>query len=265
MNVERVLAPNPGPFTGPGTNTYVIGDEHEVAVIDPGPVEASHERAIIDAIAGRQVAGVLVTHTHIDHAPLANPLARNLGVPALGYAPGPEFEPDEMLVEGSVVRIGDLAMKALHTPGHADDHVCFKVGSVLFTGDHIMGGSSVMVEALGPYLRSLERLRPMGFTRMYPGHGPEIDQPTEVISWYLEHRRQREREIMAAVQAGAATVGSVVEVVYREVDSSLHPLAARSVIAHLRKLADDGRVRFSGDDWNDPVESRQRQGLIADR
>jgi glyoxylase-like metal-dependent hydrolase (beta-lactamase superfamily II) len=260
MNVERVLAPNPGPFTGPGTNTYVIGDEHEVAVIDPGPVEASHERAIIDAIAGRRVAGVLVTHTHIDHAPLANPLANDLDVAAYGYESGPEFEPDEILREGTKVTVGTHVVEVLYTPGHSADHVCFKVGTTLFTGDHIMGGSSVMVEDLGPYLASLERLRPMGFTRLYPGHGPEIDQPTEVISWYLEHRRQREEEILAAVRSGAGTVGAVVEVVYRDVDSSLHPLAARSVIAHLRKLAGDGRVRFSGDDWNDPVEATEQRG-----
>ncbi len=254
MNVDRVLAPNPGPFTGPGTNSYVVGDDGVVVVIDPGPVDEGHEQAIVAMVGGRRVAAVVVTHTHIDHAPLANPLARNLGVPALGYAPGPDFEPDELLTEGSVVTIGDRAMEVLHTPGHSDDHVCFKVGSVLFTGDHIMGGSSVMVDDLGPYMRSLERLQPMGFTRMYPGHGPEIDDPAEVVSWYLEHRRQREQEILAAVRAGAGTVGSVVEVVYREVDASVHPLAARSVVAHLRKLAVDGLVGFRGDGWDSPVE-----------
>lgn len=256
MRVDRVLAPNPGPFTGPGTNTYVVGDEEEAAVIDPGPVDADHEGAIVATIGERRVSCVLVTHTHPDHAPLANPLARALGVAALGYDRGPEFEPDETLREGSIVSVGSLDLEVLHTPGHSDDHVCFKVGSALFTGDHIMGGSSVMVDDLGPYMRSLERLRPMRFSRMYPGHGAEIEEPTEVVSWYLEHRRQRERQILAAVRSGAATVGSVVEVVYRDTDSSLHPLAARSVIAHLRKLADEALVEFGGDGWDSAVSAR---------
>ena len=253
MKVGRVLAPNPGPYTGPGTNTYVVGEDESVIIIDPGPIIASHEDAIVAAVGDRSVESVVVTHTHEDHAPLANPLARNLGVPAVGYAPGPEFEPDQRISEGSVLRVGSLELEVLYTPGHSDDHVCFRVGSSLFTGDHIMGGSSVMVTDLAPYMASLERLQTMHFDRMYPGHGPEIDAPGEVVSWYLEHRRQREREIVAAIDAGASTVGSVVEVVYADVDSSLHPLAAFSVIAHLRKLAEEGRLAFSGDSWDDPV------------
>jgi glyoxylase-like metal-dependent hydrolase (beta-lactamase superfamily II) len=253
MRVDRVLAPNPGPFTGPGTNTYVVGSGGAVVVIDPGPVDHSHEAAIVDAIADRQVEAVIVTHTHEDHAPLANPLAAEVGAPALGYAAGPDFEPDERLVEGSVIQAGDERLEVLYTPGHSDDHVCFKVGRSLFTGDHIMGGSSVMVTDLGSYMASLERLQGMTFDRMYPGHGPEIDEPDEVVSWYLEHRRQREQQILAAVRSGAGTVGSVVEVVYADVDSSLYPLATHSVVAHLRKLSEDGVVVFKGDDWEAPV------------
>ncbi len=256
MRVDRVLAPNPGPFTGPGTNTYVVGDDEVVAVIDPGPVDRSHEVAIVDAIGDRHVTAVVVTHTHEDHAPLANPLAMGLGVPALGYASGPAFEPDDVLVEGSAVVVGDIRLEVLHTPGHSDDHVCFKAGESLFTGDHIMGGSSVMVTDLGRYMASLERLQGMHFDRMYPGHGPEIEEPDEVVSWYLEHRRQREREILAAVRSGATSVGSVVETVYADVDSSLYPLATHSVVAHLRKLAEDGLVAFSGEDWNSVVRPR---------
>lgn len=249
-----MLAPNPGPFTGPGTNTYVVGDGQEVVIIDPGPIEATHETAIIETVGDLRPVAVVVTHTHVDHAPLANPLARALDVPALGYDRGPQFDPDRRLEEGSIVSVGDLDMEVLYTPGHAADHVCFKVGSVLFTGDHILGGSSVMVDDLGPYMESLRRLLPMGFTRMYPGHGPEIEEPVATVSWYLEHRRRREREILAAVRSGAGTVGDVVEVVYSDVDTSLHPLAARSVVAHLRKLAGDDMVRFGGDDWESPVE-----------
>ncbi len=254
MKVERILAPNPGPFTGPGTNTYLLDVGGLVVVIDPGPVDASHRRAILEEVADRPVAAVVVTHTHPDHAPLANPLAAELSCPAYGYGPGPDFHPDVVLVDGAAIPLGDEELTAVHTPGHADDHVCLRLGGVLFTGDHIMGGSSVMVEDLGAYLQSLRRLQQMKLHRLYPGHGPEIDRPQEVISWYLAHRRQREEEVVAAIDAGARTLGEVVEVVYADVDRSLWPLAARSVRAHLRKLADEGRVVFGGgEDWDTPV------------
>lgn len=263
-----MLAPNPGPFTGPGTNTYLVGPEDEgvVAVIDPGPLDRSHEGAILRAVGERRVAAVVVTHTHEDHAPLANPLAAAVGAPAYGHAAGPAFDPDLRLADGDSVPVGSTRLVAVHTPGHSRDHLCLRAGTVLFTGDHIMGGSSVMVDDLVAYLASLRRLQTLTLERLYPGHGPEIGDPVEVISWYLEHRRQREEEIRAAVEAGAGTVGAVVETVYREVDPALHPLAARSVAAHLRKLAAEGVVVFAGkpsvgeewqvgEEWDEPVAS----------
>lgn len=246
MRVDRVLAPNPGIFTGPGTNTYVVGGDSGVVVIDPGPIERSHELAIIEAAGRRPVKAVIVTHTHVDHAPLANPLAKALGVEAIGHSPGPLFDPDRRVVEGDVIECDDWALSVLHTPGHSEDHICLQVGRILFTGDHIMGGSSVMIDDLAPYLASLRRLQNVDLERLYPGHGPEIEQPQEVISWYLAHRIQREQEIFEAVLAGAATIEEVVEIVYLQVDRSLHALAARSVSAHLRKLATDGRVALEG-------------------
>lgn len=239
-----MLAPNPGPFTGAGTNTWVVGDEREVVVIDPGPRDHSHDDAIRSMIGDRRLTAVIVTHTHVDHAPLANPLAADIGVPALGHAPGPQFDPDERLVDGSVVPVAGEPLVVLHTPGHADDHLCFRLGRVLFTGDHIMGGSSVMVDDLAAYMRSLERLKTETLDRLYPGHGPEIEEPYAIIDWYIAHRLQREQEILAAIDDGATSVEAVVEVVYAEVDSSLHPLAARSVTAHVKKLAADGVVHF---------------------
>jgi glyoxylase-like metal-dependent hydrolase (beta-lactamase superfamily II) len=169
-------------------------------------------------------------------------LARELEVPAYGHAPGPEFEPDLRLTEGSTVTVGGIALEVIHTPGHSDDHLCFLTGRLLFTGDHIMGGSSVMVEDMGSYLRSLERLQGLDLDRLYPGHGPEVEQPQEVISWYIAHRLQREQEVLEAIAGGAVDVDSIVESVYRNVDRSLHPLAARSVVAHLRKLEEEGRI-----------------------
>ena len=245
MRIERMLANNPGPFTGPGTNTWLVEDSGECVVIDPGPVDDLHRGRILERTVGRAPLGVLVTHTHSDHAPLANPLARELGVPAYGYAPGPDFDPDLRLGDGSIVDIGQTRLDVIHTPGHADDHLCFRLADVLFTGDHIMGGSSVMVEDMGSYLASLEKLRGTGLRRLNPGHGDEMDHPDEVIDWYLAHRRQRHEEILEAIRAGAGSTDEIVEVVYRDVDRALHPLAARSVEAHLVLLFEEGRIASS--------------------
>lgn len=247
MRIERVLAPNPGPFTGDGTNTWLVEDDGDVVILDPGPRDRSHYDAIAGRIADRRVTAVVVTHTHPDHAPLANPLASDLGVPAAGYDVGPEFVPDQRMDDSSSFEFGSVRLDVVHTPGHSDDHLCFRIGRVLFTGDHIMGGSSVMVEDMARYMGSLEKIRSLGVDAFYPGHGPVMDDPDAVIDWYVAHRLQREREILDAVVAGATSVDDIVEVVYREVDSSLHPLAARSVMAHLRKMADESRVRLSGD------------------
>ena len=247
MKIERILANNPGPFTGPGTNTWLLDDgSGQVALIDPGPVDTRHAKAIFEVIGRRSVVAVLVTHTHVDHAPMANPIARDFDVPAVGHAPGPQFEPDVKLLDGATYDVGELALTVVHTPGHSDDHLCFLAGNVLFTGDHMMGGSSVMVEKLGPYLESLRKLKGRKIQRLFPGHGDEMDDADAVIDWYIAHRMQRHREILAAVEAGAATIDQIVESVYAEVDLSLHPLAARSVSAHLELLSDEGRIALEG-------------------
>lgn len=247
MRIERVLANNPGVFTGPGTNTWILDDGGgTVVIIDPGPVDTKHGRAIVERVGERSVAAVLVTHTHIDHAPLANPLASDLGVAAIGYAPGPHFAPDERLLDGATLEVGTLDVTVVHTPGHADDHLCFRAGNALFTGDHIMGGSSVMVDDMGPYLRSLEKLKGIGLERLHPGHGDEMERPDEVIDWYVAHRLQRHEQIYQAIVDGRSAVSDIVELVYSDVDSSLHPLAARSVVAHLTLLSDQGRITFDG-------------------
>ena len=249
MKIDRVLANNPGPFTGPGTNTWVLDDgSGNVVVIDPGPVDTKHARAIFDVVGKRRLEAVLVTHTHSDHAPMANPIARDMAVPAVGYARGPQFEPDIRLLDGAFFDVGDLSLQVLWTPGHADDHLCFRAGNVLFSGDHIIGGSSVMVDDMGAYLKSLERLRGIGLEGLRPGHGEPMDDPEKVIDWYLAHRRQRHAEIFGAIARGAATVADIVEVVYADVDSSLHPLAARSVEAHITLLTDEGRIAWEGDE-----------------
>mgnify|MGYP001818235075 CR=1 FL=1 len=251
MEIQRILAPNPGLFTGPGTNTYLLGSDSDAVVIDPGPVDRNHLTAILDAVEGSNVSGVLVTHSHPDHAPLANPLAAELDVPVFGYEPGPDFAPDQMLAEGDSVDVDGQQLQVLYTPGHSSDHLCFLAGDILFTGDHIMGGSTVVVEDMVAYLASLRRLGEISLQRLYPGHGPVIDDPQGVIDEYISHRLEREEQIIQALLTGAGTVGAVVEEVYADVDPALHPLAAHSVAAHLNKLVLDGRVRFDdgGDLW----------------
>ncbi|MGA7228945.1 MAG: MBL fold metallo-hydrolase [Acidimicrobiia bacterium] len=260
MRIERVLANNPGPFTGPGTNTWILDDGSGAAVvIDPGPIDESHSDELLRRLEGRRPVGVMVTHTHLDHAPMANPLAREMQVPAIGFAVGPDFEPDIRVDEGSSIDVGSLDLRVIHTPGHSDDHLCFRVGDVLFTGDHIMGGSSVMVERMGLYLESLRKLSHTGLERLLPGHGEEMGEPDTVIDWYLEHRRQRHEQIYAAIAAGAARVSEVVETVYADVSPALHRLAAVSVAAHVDLLAEEGRIAWDGrelavlppsDPWN---------------
>jgi glyoxylase-like metal-dependent hydrolase (beta-lactamase superfamily II) len=246
--IERILANNPGPFTGPGTNTWILSDgSGSAVVIDPGPIDAIHAASINDAVGDSSVVAVLVTHTHEDHAPMANPLARDLGVPALGHRSGPRFDPDLRLDDGDSVDVGEIGIEVVFTPGHSDDHLCFRVGNVLFTGDHIMGGSSVMVEAMGPYLDSLRKLKGTGLETLLPGHGDEMDSPDEVIDWYIAHRIQRHRQIAEAIESGARTPMEVVEIVYAGVDQSLYPLAERSVRAHLTLLSEEGRIAYETD------------------
>ena len=284
MRIERVLASNPSPYTGPGTNTWIVESADAVAIIDPGPVDDSHARAIAERVGERRVEAVLVTHTHEDHAPGAKQLRKLTGaevlghegaegvsldgtladgdvveatefhLPAYGYEPGPAFDPDVRLVDGSEIEVEGLRIRVVHTPGHSDDHLCFLADRILFTGDHIMGGSSVMVEKMAPYLESLERLRGLDVEALHPGHGETMTNPSEVIDWYVAHRLQREQEVLQAVRAGAASVADIVEVVYRDVDHSLHPLAAVSVRAHLEKLAADGMVVVEGQTVRTPSE-----------
>jgi glyoxylase-like metal-dependent hydrolase (beta-lactamase superfamily II) len=243
IQIERILANNPGPFTGPGTNTWLLDDGHgELMIIDPGPIDYRHLAAIEATVGDRSVVAVLVTHTHEDHAPMANPLALDLGVPALGYAPGPGFDPDLRLADGGHLAVGMARIEVIHTPGHSDDHLCFRVDDVLFTGDHIMGGSSVMVEEMGPYLQSLEKIRGTGLRKLHPGHGDEMEDPDLVIDWYLAHRLQRHEQIYEAIKGGANSPEAVVETVYSEIGAPLQALALRSVLAHLTLLTEQGRI-----------------------
>jgi glyoxylase-like metal-dependent hydrolase (beta-lactamase superfamily II) len=242
MKIDLVLAPNPSLLTGPGTNTWILSDGGTAVVIDPGPVIPEHREATLAALDGLDPLAVLVTHTHPDHAPAANPLATELGVPAVARMNGPDFTADRTVGEGDTIEIGGLSMEVLATPGHTPDSTCFRAGDVLFTGDHVKGGSTVIVDDMADYLASLRRLVGIGLRTIHPGHGPVIEDAEGIVAEYLEHRLEREQQILDAVEGGAATVGEVVAVVYRGVDPSLHGAAAISVDAHLRKLAEEGRI-----------------------
>ena len=242
MKVERVLAPNPGPFTGPGTNTYVISSAGRAVVLDPGPIIDTHLAATEAALAGLSPVAVMVTHTHPDHAPAANVLGSLFDVDVLGFAPGPEFEPDRNLGDGEQILVGEIALTALHTPGHTADHLCYRIADVIFTGDHIMGGSTVVIEDATAYMRSLELVADLSPAHLYPGHGSDMADASAAISDYINHRLEREHEIVAAVAAGAQTASDILEVVYAGVDDVLQSAALRQVEVQLVKLVEEGRV-----------------------
>ncbi len=247
MRVERVLAPNPGPYTGPGTNTYVVEDDGRSVVIDPGPVLDLHLAAIEYALGETAPLAVLVTHTHPDHAPAANPLAARLDVPAYGFDRGPSFEPDSRLADGDTIAVGRTELTVVHTPGHTADHICYLGGAVLFTGDHIMGGSTVIIEDAAAYMDSLHKVLALQPEHLYPGHGPEIPDAAKMVEAYIAHRTMREDQIVASVAAGAGTVEDIVSTVYAGLDAALVPAATMQVKTQLRKLAAEGRLEFPGD------------------
>lgn len=252
--VSRLTADNPSLMTGPGTNTYLVG-HRELVVIDPGPDDEGHIEAIRQALAGRRLRAVLVTHSHPDHAPGAPRLAEASGATVLGFAARPGFVPDRTLAEGDLVELGDVALHALHTPGHASDHLCYLAetpGRLLFSGDHVMGGSTVVIAPpdgdMAAYLASLERLLetspPLG--AIAPGHGPALEDPVAVLRGYIAHRLAREKAVRASLAARrSATVAEIVSDVYSDVSQELHPIARYSVWAHLLKLADEGEAATS--------------------
>ncbi len=242
MEITRILAPNPGPFTGPGTNTYVICNGEHAALLDPGPIIPEHLSAIEQAVGELTPVGVIVTHNHSDHAPMANMLAERLGVAAFGYEAGPDFTPDVLISDGDSIPIGARELIAVHTPGHTADHLCFLAGQQLFTGDHIMGGSTVVIEDATAYMASLYRVAALGVDRLCPGHGDLIDDAGDAVAAYIEHRLERERQIIAAVEGGAGSVPQIVDAVYEEIDPVLIPAACFQVEVQLEKLISENRL-----------------------
>jgi len=262
--IRRIVAHNPSHFTLHGTGTYVVG-HGRVAVIDPGPDLPEHVDALLTELRGETVERILVTHTHRDHSPAAAALKRATGAPTAGFGPhaaveGPaveeggdrDFVPDEVVRDGDVIAGPGWRFTAVHTPGHTSNHLCFALAeeSLLFSGDHVMGWStSVIVPPdgnMGDYLRSLGKLLQRDDRIYRPTHGGPIEDPRPFVAAFIEHRRERETAIVARLAAGDRTIPAIVDAVYVGLTPRLKPAAARSVLAHLIELVQEGRVASEG-------------------
>ena len=275
--VGVVTAPNAGPMTFTGTQTYLVG-QGTLAVVDPGPDNDAHLAALVRAINGRPVSHILVTHSHVDHSPLCRRLSDLTGAPVLGFGTANEgrsavmerlavqgdlggnegidegFAPDRKLADGEVIEGDGWALEAIHTPGHLSNHLCFAVqgtGAVL-TGDHVMGWATTMVSPpdgdLTGFMASMEKLAAReGDSVYYPGHGGAIKDPAGMVAHQIRHRKSREVQILAALSGGnPATALQLAEQIYTDVDPRLIPAATRNVFAHLIDLSERQRVESDG-------------------
>lgn len=266
-----ILAPNPSPLTGPGTNTFLIGNEH-VAVIDPGPDDASHRESILAAAQGK-ITHIFVTHAHLDHSGGATALARETGAPILAYGDALagrsatmrkladqgvagnegldlQFAPDITLSDGQSVETPEWTLTPLHTPGHSAGHLSFLWRDTLFCGDIVMGWSSTLISPpdgdLADYFRSLEKIESLGAHRLCPAHGDAISAPANRIAELVRHRRARTSQIMAALRQSPDTAEGIARRIY-DVPPALLGAASRNVLAHLVALSDLGAVKSEGE------------------
>ena len=263
--IRRVTAKNPGPFTYMGTGTYIVG-HGEVAVIDPGPDMDDHLQAILAAIEGERVSHILITHHHLDHSPLARALSKATGAQVWGRAVKTpiiedavkleagydHFIPDIPVSGGEVFEGKGWTLEAIHTPGHTSNHICYALAeeNALFSGDHIMGWSTTVITPpdgdMGDYLRSLDLVKARTFATVWPTHGPPIREVEPFIAAYIDHRRDRERQILERLAAGDNRITAMVPTIYAGVDPRLHAPAAHSVLAQMIELVKSGRVVADG-------------------
>ncbi len=281
--VRRVLAPNASPYTYTGTQTWIVGNGQDVAVIDPGPVGSGqsigdpadirgegHVEAILRAIGDARVTAIMCTHTHRDHSPAAAPLKAASGAPIIGCAPlvlrddgpradsafDPDYHPDRILTDGDSVSGDGWTIEAVTTPGHTSNHICFALreSGALFTGDHVMKWSTSVVSPpdgdMSDYMASLQKLYARKDRIYYPAHGPAVENPQQLVRGMIGHRRQRERQILKLLEAGEGHVPNMVAAMYKGLDSRLVGAAGRSVLAHLIDLQNQGRVSAQGDGWH---------------
>jgi glyoxylase-like metal-dependent hydrolase (beta-lactamase superfamily II) len=277
--VRRVVAENPGPFTFTGSGTYIVG-HGTVAIIDPGPASKDHVDALMAAVKGETVSHILVTHTHRDHSGAVPDLARRTNAMTFGFGPhgsgrersvegmedvaleegaDHEFIPNIQLKDGDRLVGPDWTLEAVHTPGHCSNHLCYalKEESALFSGDHVMGWSTTIVAPpdgdMRAYMESLERLLKRYESIYYPTHGAPITETHDFVEALIEHRREREEQILEALQSGARHISDMVRAIYTDIPEFLYPAAGLSVLAHLVDLAERGRVKSDGPPRHDSL------------
>ncbi len=260
--LTRILAPNPSPMTFMGTNTYLLGDAR-LTIVDPGPESSEHLSAILAAIKGRPVDQIIVTHSHLDHSPLARPLAGETGAKILafgdsnagqspvmqqlaaqGLAGGGEgvdvnFEFDQRVNDGEIID-AECPIRVIHTPGHMGNHISLSWQDVVLTGDHVMGWASSLVSPpdgdLTDFMQSCAKLQSIPARRYHAGHGAPMDDPHGRLAELIQHRKSREQQILQALSTGCTTASEVTQTVYTDVNPRLFPAAERNVFAHLVDL-----------------------------
>jgi glyoxylase-like metal-dependent hydrolase (beta-lactamase superfamily II) len=266
--VRRLIANNPGPFTYTGSGTYLIG-EGDVAVIDPGPDDDAHLKALLAELKGERVTHILVTHTHRDHCGLARKFAEATGAPVLGYSAHPvkdqaldapaldegadyAYAPDEIISDGAAIEGPGWRIETVHTPGHLSNHLCFALPQekALFTGDHIMGWATTVVAPpdgdMNAYLDSLDRLLARDDEVYFPTHGAPIENPKRFVRAVKTHRLMRDAQIVDQLKKGRTGVREITEAMYADIDKRLHGAAALNVLAHLIRLVKNGAVETDG-------------------
>ena len=263
-NLKRIIAPNPSPMTFWGTNTYILGT-NELAIIDPGPAVQSHFDAIMSSLNNNQsISHILITHSHIDHSPLAKKLSERTSAPILAFGESSagksaimtnlknldggegidyDFKPDVTLNDNQILKNKEWCIKSLHTPGHMGNHLCFswEGENILFSGDLVMGWATSMVSPpdgdLTDFMNSIKSLQLRSPDKLFfPGHGAPIENPSLRLQELYEHRKKREGEILSALETGLATISEITESVYADLDKRLIIAAKRNVLAHLIDL-----------------------------
>lgn len=267
--VRRIVARNPSPFTFYGTGTYIIG-RGSVAIVDPGPSDASHITAIVDALRGEKITHILVTHTHLDHSPGCRLLRRHTDAPTYGFGPhgtgrllseevveegaDKEFVPDHKVKHGDIIEGEGWSIECAHTPGHTSNHVCYQLreSQMLFCGDHIMAWATPIISPpdgnLSDYLASLELLLGRDDELYWPCHGPSIDNPKSFVRAYVQHRLQRIDQVLDCLRRGMVRIDDMVPVMYTDLPASMYPAAARSVLSTLIYLIAQGMVTSDSPD-----------------
>ena len=260
--VQRLLAPNPGFMTGPGTNSYLLG-RREIAVLDPGPAHEAHVTALLDAatLLGGKIRWIVLTHTHQDHAPAAHMLKERTGAEILGRSPLPGdpaqamIRVDRELVHNDALITPEFSLRALHTPGHVGNHLCYLLAEekLLFSGDHLINGSTVVIippsGSMADYLRSLDLLAHEDIAQIAPGHGDVIENAQALIQFTIHHRLAREAKVLGRLTRTPQTLDALTPHVYDDVAPALHPVARYSLHAHLIKLRDEGKVKELAEGW----------------